>query len=102
MLYYLTSYLSTLGERESEESKCEESENEESESEFRHSQRDLVAQEMGVMNQVSHSSSVSTFCRSEIKDRNHKSIQHPFLFQEKNGWPRYALCHFVGNFPQPP
>ena len=33
MLYYLTSYLSTLGERESEESKCEERENEESESE---------------------------------------------------------------------
>ena len=33
MLYHLASHLSTLGERESEESKCEESENEESESE---------------------------------------------------------------------
>ena len=28
-----------------------------------HSQRDLVAQEVGVMHQVSYSSSVSTFCR---------------------------------------
>ena len=33
MLYHLASHLSTLRERESEESKCEESENEESESE---------------------------------------------------------------------
>ena len=33
MLYHLASHLSTLGERESEESKCEQSENEESESE---------------------------------------------------------------------
>ena len=33
MLYHLASHLSTLVERESEESECEESENEESESE---------------------------------------------------------------------
>ena len=33
MLYHLTSYLSILRERESEESECEESENEGSESE---------------------------------------------------------------------
>ena len=33
MLYHLASHLSTLGERESEESECEKSENEESESE---------------------------------------------------------------------
>ena len=33
MLYHQTSHLSTLGERESEESVCEESENEEIESE---------------------------------------------------------------------
>ena len=33
MLYHLASHLSTLGEREIEESKCEQSENEESESE---------------------------------------------------------------------
>ena len=33
MLHHLASYLSTLGERESEESECEESGNEESESE---------------------------------------------------------------------
>ena len=46
-------------ESESEESECEESENEESESRrvtrvsLSHSQRDLVAQEVGVMHQVS-------------------------------------------------
>ena len=34
MLYHLASHLSTLGERESEESEFEESENEKSESEF--------------------------------------------------------------------
>ena len=46
-----------------------------------HSQRDLVAQEVGVMHQVSDSSSVSTFCRNEIKDRNYKSVQqHIFIF----------------------
>ena len=33
MLYHLASHLSTLGEYESEESKCEKSENKESESE---------------------------------------------------------------------
>ena len=44
-----------------------------------HSQRDLVAQEVGVMHQVSYSSSVSTFCRNEIQDRNYKSVpQHVF------------------------
>ena len=87
MLYHLASHLSTLGEHESEESKCEESENEESESEdwvtrvsLSHLQRDLVAQEVGVMHQVSYSSSVSTFCRNEIKDRNYKTVQlHIFI-----------------------
>ena len=54
---------------------------------LRHSKRDLVAQEMGAMHQVSRSSSVSTFCWNEIKDRNHKTVQHPFLFQEKNVCP---------------
>ena len=45
-----------------------------------HSQRDRVAQEVGVMHQVSYSSSVSTFCRNEIKDRNYKSVQqHIFI-----------------------
>ena len=82
MLYHLASHLSTLGERASEESECEESETEESESEeseteeseseegrvtLSYSQRDLVAQEVDVMHQVSYSSSVSTFCRNEIK-----------------------------------
>ena len=70
-----------LGETRSEESESEESECEEGdESEFEHSQRDLVAQEVGVMHQVSYSSSVSTFCRNEIKDRNYKSVQqHIFI-----------------------
>ena len=45
-----------------------------------HSQRDLVAQDVGLMHQVSYSSSVSTFCQNEIKDRNYKSvIQHIFI-----------------------
>ena len=70
MLYHLASHLSTLGERESKESECEESENEGSESErvtrvrLSQSQRDLDAQEVGVMHQVSYSCSVSIFCRS--------------------------------------
>ena len=46
-----------------------------------HSERDLVAQEVGVMHQVSYSSSVSTFCRNEIKDRNYKSVQQPGAHQ---------------------
>ena len=63
MLYHLASHLSTLGERESEESECEESDNEESEIEEREFEplADLVEQEVGVMHQVSNSSSVSTF-----------------------------------------
>ena len=45
-----------------------------------HLQRDLVAQDMGFMHQVSYSSSVSIFCRKEIKDRNYKSVQqHIFV-----------------------
>ena len=61
-----------------------------------HSQRDLVAQEVGIMHQVSYSSSVSTFCRNEIKDRNYKSVQQHiyvflFFFRQKNGWPPFAL-----------
>ena len=44
-----------------------------------HLQRGLVAQEVGIMHQVSYSSSVSTFCLNEIKDRNYKSVsQHVF------------------------
>ena len=45
-----------------------------------HSQRDLAAQEVGVMHQVSYSSSVSTFCRNEIKDRNCKSVDPTAYF----------------------
>ena len=53
-----------------------------------HSQRDLVAQEVGIMNQVSYSSSLSTFFLNEIKDTNYKSVQqHIFIyfFRAKNG-----------------
>ena len=54
-----------------------------------HSQRDFVAQEVGLMHQVLYSSSVSTFCRNDIKDRNYKSVQQhifiSFSFSGKNG-----------------
>ena len=68
-----------------------------------HSQRDLVAQEVGVMHQVSYSTSVSTFYRNEIKDRNYKSttayFQFLFFFRGKF-LPRPMLdVIFVGNFP---
>ena len=55
-----------------------------------HSQRDLVAQEVGIMHQVSYSSSVLTFHQVEQKDSNYKRVPHhifisfPFFFQEKN------------------
>ena len=71
-----------------------------------HSQRDLVAQEVGVMHQVSYSSSVSTFCRNEIKDRNYKSVQQhifiSFSFSGKNGCPPYARCNFRWKFSTAP
>ena len=72
-----------------------------------HPQKDLVAQEVGVMHQVSYSSSVSTFCQNEIKDRNYKSIQQhifsPFSFSGKK-WLAAPMLDviFVENFPQPP
>ena len=76
------------------------------------SQRDLVAQEVGVMHQVSYSSSVSTFCRNEIKDRSYKSVQQhifiSFSFSGKNGCspppppPPMLDVILVGNFLQPP
>ena len=72
-----------------------------------HSQRDLVAQEVGVMHQVSYSSSVSTFCRNEMKDRNYKSIQQhifiSFSFSGKKWLAPFMLdVIFAGNLPQPP
>ena len=75
-----------------------------------HSQRDLVAQEVGVMHQVSDSSSVSTFCRNEIKDRNYKSVQqHIFIFiffffsgKKKMVGPLYAQCYFCWKFSTAP
>ena len=74
---------------------------------FSHSQRDLVAQEVGVMHQVSRSSSVSTFCRNEIKGRNYKSVQQhiftSFSFSGKK-WlaPPYARCNFRWKFSTAP
>ena len=114
MLYHLASHLSTLGERSSEESECEESEIDESESEecrvtLSYSQRDLVAQEVDAMHQVSYSSFVSTFCRNEIKEgiiRVSNSIfLFPFLFQKKNGWPPLSSMSFsleIFHSPPPP
>ena len=54
MLHHLASHLSTLGEHESEESESEEGD--ESEFEPLAKKRNLVAQEVGVMHQVSYSS----------------------------------------------
>ena len=61
-----------------------------------HSQRDLVAQEVGIMHQVSYSSSVSTFCRNELKDRNITIRARTWLA------PPTLDVIFVANFPQPP
>ena len=63
-----------------------------------HSQRDLVTQEVSVMHQVSYSSSVSTFCRNKIKDRNYKSVaQHIFtsffLGKKCSMSSSHARCH---------
>ena len=74
-----------------------------------HSQRELVAQEVGIMHQVSYSSSVSTLGQNEIKDRNYKSVQQhifiSFSFSGKNGCPSppppMLDVIFVANFPQP-
>ena len=73
MLYHLASHLSTLGERESEESKCEESQNEESESEEGdESEFEPFTKRPSSTRSGRHASSfISTFCRTEIKDRNY-------------------------------
>ena len=69
-----------------------------------HLQRGLVAQEVGIMHQVSYSSSVSTFCLNEIKDRNNYKIvpQHVFTSFSLSGkrWmaPTYAQCHLCWKF----
>ena len=113
MLYHLASHLSTLGERENEERKCEESENEESESEecdesvFEPLVKRPCSTRSGIMHQVSYSSSVSIFCRNEIKVRNYKSVQQHILISFSFSgikWlgPPMLDFVFVGNFPQPP
>ena len=56
-----------------------------------HLQRDLVAQEVGIMHQVSYSSSVSTFCQNEIKDRNYKTVQQHIIFSRENVQQRFSV-----------
>ena len=94
---------------ESQESKCEENENEESkseegdESEFGPLARRPCSTRSGCdasSGRVSYSSSVSTFCRNEIKDKNNKFIIRVsnsiflflFLFQARH--------HFRWKFSQ--
>ena len=64
MLYHLVSHLSTLGEREREESECvrmrRARERRVTKVSLSHSQGDLVAQTVVVMYQVLYSSSVSS------------------------------------------
>ena len=72
-----------------------------------HSQGDLVAQEVGIMHQVSYSTSVSTFCQNEIKDRNYKSVQqHIFISFSFSGkkWlaPLCSMSFLLEIFHSPP
>ena len=69
-----------------------------------HSQRDLVALEVGIMHQVSYSSSVSTLGQNEIKDRNYRSVQqHIFISFSFSGkkWlpPPHALSLQIFHSP---
>ena len=108
------SHLSTLGERESGERNCEgsenyeESENEEGDkSEFEPLAKRPCSPRSGRHASVSYSSSVSTFCRNKIKDRNYKSVQQhifiSFSFSGKKGLASSTLnVIFVGNLSQPP
>ena len=70
----LASHLSTL-DRVREESECEEGD----ESEFEPLTKRLCSTTSGCVHQLSYSSSVSTFCRNEIKDRNYRSAQQHIL-----------------------
>lgn len=71
---------------------------------LRHSQRDLVAQEVGIMNQVSYSSSLSTFFLNEIKDTNNCSTAyfHFFFKGKKRLLLPYDQCRFLWKFSTPP
>ena len=63
MLYHLASHLSTLGERESDESESEEGD----ESEF----EPFTKRPSNTRSGRRASTFISTFCRNEIKDRNY-------------------------------
>ena len=98
---------------ESQESKCEESENKESESEegdeseFEPLAKRPCSTRSGrdaSSGRVSYSSSVSTFCRNEIKDRNnYKSLQQHIFISFSFSGKKWLACpmldvFFVGNF----
>ena len=64
-------------------------------------------QEVGIMHQVSYSSSVSILCRNEIKDSNYKSVQqHIFIFFSFSGkkWlaPLCSMSFSLEIFHRPP
>ena len=82
MLYHLASYLSTLGERKSEENENEESESEEGDA----SKFEPLAKRPCSTRNGHHA---STFCRNEINTRYYKSTQQHILisFSGENGWP---------------
>ena len=93
MLYYLASYRSTLGERESEESESEEASNFEP----------FAKRPCSTI--IGHHA--SKFCRNEIKTKDYKSIQqHIFISFSFSGkkWLVSPMLDviFVGNFPQSP
>ena len=72
-----------------------------------HSQRGLVAQEVGIVHQVSYSSSVSILCQNEIKDRNYKSVQqHIFISFSFSGkkmvGPLCSMSFLLEIFHRPP
>ena len=69
-----------------------------------HSQRDLVAQEVGVMHQVSYQHFAEMKLKTGIIRASNSIFSFPFLFQGKKWLPPTPMLDviFVGNFPQPP
>ena len=85
MLYHLASHLSTLGERESEESESEEGDASEFEPLAKRSTR------------IGHHA--LKFCRIEIQTKDYKAsssiFSFPFQIQEKNCWSPLCLMSFL-------
>ena len=71
-----------------------------------HSQRDLVAQEVGVMDQISYSNSVLTFFSKGNKRDTYKGVTAYFISYSFSGkkWlvPPMLDVVLTGNFSQPP